>query len=258
MENILFEVMEEIAIITINRPTKLNALNNQTIQELVQTVKECENRPDIRATIITGSGEKAFVAGADIGELNTLNKQEAIQLSTKNQKDLFDRISNSEKPFIACINGYALGGGLELALACHIRYASDNAILGLPELNLGIIPGYGGTQRLSLILGKSRAIEMILTSESIKSEMALRYGLVDAVMPLQNLLEYAKGKLNLIKSKSPLAVQAALKAINAQSNKNVDGYAIEIEEFGNLFESEDFKEGTRAFLEKRKPVFKGK
>ncbi len=257
MNFIQFEIKDKIGFITLQRPEKLNALNHQTIQELSETISLCLNSSEVRGVILTGAGEKAFVAGADISELRSLNKDSGTELARKNQYDVFDKIARADKPFIACINGYALGGGLELALSCHIRYASENAVLGLPELSLGIIPGYGGTQRLAEIIGKSKALELILTSETIKAEQALNLGLVNSVQPLSNLIPFAIERLNIIFTKSQSSIRGAMKAIYAQSNKKLDGYEVEIAEFGKLFDTPDFVEGTQAFLEKRKPKFSG-
>lgn len=257
MNFIQFEIKDKIGFITVHRPEKLNALNHQTIAELSETVSLCLNSTDVRGVILTGSGEKAFVAGADISELRLLNRNTGTELARNNQAQVFNKIAKANKPFIACINGYALGGGLELALACHIRYASENAVLGLPELSLGIIPGYGGTQRLAEIIGKSKALELILTSDTIKADEALRLGLVNSVQPLTGLIPYAVERLNTIFTKSISSIQGAMKALYAQGDKDLNGYGVEIEEFGKLFDTKDFIEGTQAFLEKRKPNFSG-
>jgi enoyl-CoA hydratase len=257
MDFVLFEIRENIALITLNRPEKLNALNHQTLGELRDCLEKSLIDASIRGLILTGSGEKAFVAGADIKELSSLDPPSAKDLSKINQDKIFNRIALAEKPIMACINGFALGGGLELALACHFRYASENARFGLPELNLGIIPGYGGTQRLTELIGKARALEMILFSETINSEKALEWGLIHGISKQEDLLTLAFEKFQLIKSKSPLAIASALKSIHSFGLKAVDGYSVEIDEFAKLFESQDFKEGTQAFLEKRKPHFQG-
>lgn len=257
MDNLIFEIQSSIGIIHLNRPDKLNALNASTIWELIQIIENCLKDPEVRGVIITGSGEKAFVAGADILELSSLNSESAKNMVIANQEQLFDQIAHSGKPFMACINGFALGGGLELALACHLRIAVENAQLGLPELNLGIIPGYGGTQRLTQIIGKARALEMILSSESISAQKALEWGLIHGITQKEDLLSIGMEKMNRIISKSPLTLSAAIKAINAFGNPHEDGFSIEISEFSKLFESQDFKEGTQAFLQKRKPNFKG-
>jgi len=257
MELILFEVQDTIALITLNRPEKLNALNHELLEVLKHHLEHCLKDSSIRGVILTGSGDKAFVAGADIRELNSLNIELAKNLGKINQELIFDQIANASKPFMACINGFALGGGLELALACHFRYASENAQFGLPELNLGIIPGYGGTQRLTEIIGKARAYEMILGSDTISAEKALEWGLISGITQRDKLLELGMEKMARIKAKSPLAIAAAMKAIKAFGQKQENGYSVEIEEFSKLFGSQDFKEGTQAFLEKRKPQFKG-
>ncbi len=258
MEFVLFEIKDEVGVITINRPEKLNALNQATLKELSWQISECNQNAQVRGVIITGAGSKAFVAGADISELRGLNSLDAENLARTNQELVFNKISKSEKPYIACLNGYALGGGLELAMACHIRYASENAVLGLPELTLGLIPGYGGSQRLVEIVGKSKALEMMLGSENITAEKAFEFGLVSAVTKVDELVAFALDKLKNIQNKAPLAISACLRAVFAQGNKLANGYETEILEFGKLFDTDDFKEGSLAFLEKRRPVFKGR
>ncbi len=244
-----------IAILTINRPEKLNALNAALLEELSQAIEIVEQKENIRCLIITGSGERAFVAGADIRELSTLDQNSGIELSLKGQK-IFNRIESCSKPVIALINGYALGGGAELAMACHIRIATEKAAIGLPEVSLGLIPGYGGTQRLPQIVGKSKAMEMILTGQPVKAVEAEKIGLINHIIPTQDLLDYAKKlALNMIKN-GPLALSASIQAINTAFK--TDGYEREATEFGKLCGTEDFKEGTNAFLEKRKAEFTGK
>jgi len=258
MENILFEIRERIGIITLNRPTKLNALNKVLIDELITLLHNTYHNPEISGVLITGAGPKAFVAGADIQELSEMDENSSRELVEYLQKNLFDFIAESDKPHIACINGYALGGGLELALACHIRYASENAVFGLPELGLGIIPGYGGTQRLTETVGKSLATEMMLTGESIHAHKALEIGLINAILPMEDLVEHGFQKLLTIQKKAPLAISACLRAIHAFGLPDKEGFGIEIDEFSHLFTSLDFKEGTKAFLQKRPPLFVGK
>ncbi len=257
-QNIIQQTENEVLTITINRPDKLNALNTQTISELNHILSTNRNNNDVRAVVITGSGQKAFVAGADISEFADFNAEQGKMLSKNGQQLLFDYVENYPKPVIAAINGFALGGGFELALSCHIRVASDNAKMGFPEVTLGVIPGYGGTQRLAQLAGKGKAFELILTADMVKPDEALHLGLLNAVVPQAELLNKVNEIIEKIKSKSPVAIAHAIIAINANYKDGVDGYATEIEEFGKCFESDDFKEGTQAFIEKRKPIFKGK
>ena len=256
-ENILITSENGIGQITINRPSKLNALNVATIQELHDGLENLDANPEIRVIIITGEGEKAFVAGADISEFANFSIEEGAHLAAKGQELLFDFVEKLKTPVIAAVNGFALGGGLELAMACHFRVASDNAKMGLPEVSLGVIPGYGGTQRLPQLVGKGRAMEMIMTAGMIDAETAKSYGLVNHVVPQNDLLEFTKGIANKIMRNSPVAIGKAIKAINANFKDGVDGYETEIRNFGKCFGTEDFKEGTTAFLEKRKADFKG-
>ena len=256
-ENILITSENGIGQITINRPSKLNALNVATIQELHEGLENLDANPEIRVIIIIGEGEKAFVAGADISEFANFSIEEGAHLAAKGQELLFDFVEKLKTPVIAAVNGFALGGGLELAMACHFRVASDNAKMGLPEVSLGVIPGYGGTQRLPQLVGKGRAMEMIMTAGMIDAETAKSYGLVNHVVPQNDLLEFTKGIANKIMRNSPVAIGKAIKAINANFKDGVDGYETEIRNFGKCFGTEDFKEGTTAFLEKRKADFKG-
>jgi len=255
---ILSEVKEDILYITINREQKLNALNKEVLTELADVIAFAKQSDEVRGVLITGAGEKAFVAGADISEFQNYNLQEGKELAKSGQTNVFDAIANCPKPVVAAINGFALGGGLELAMACHIRIASENAKLGLPEVTLGLIPGYGGTQRLTQLVGKGRAIEMITTADMITAEKAARIGLVNDVVPQAELISKAEEILNKIKQRAPLAVASAIKAINSSLDKRTNGFEIEIEEFANCFQTADFKEGVTAFLEKRKAVFTGK
>lgn len=257
-ENLLVAVENGIAQITINRPSKLNALNVVTIQELHDAFETLENNEEVRVILITGEGEKAFVAGADISEFANFSVAEGAQMATQGHELLFDFVENLKTPTIAAINGFALGGGLELAMACHFRVASDNAKMGLPEVSLGVIPGYGGTQRLPQLIGKGRAMEMIMTAGMISAEEAFRAGLVNHVIPQSELLDFTKGIASKIIRNSPYAIGRAIKAINANFKDGVNGYETEIRNFGKCFATEDFKEGTSAFLEKRKPIFTGK
>ena len=258
MENILIEKQDAIAIVTINRPTKLNALNKATIQELHDGFKSLNEDKSVKAIIVTGSGEKAFVAGADISEFANFSVEEGGKLAAEGQRLLFDFVQNLSTPVIAAVNGFALGGGLELAMACHFRVASTNAKMGLPEVTLGVIPGYGGTQRLAQLVGKGRAMEMIMTAGMIDAETAKNYGLVNHVVPQAELLDFTKGIATKITKNSSVAIAKAVEAINANFEDGTNGYEIEIKNFGLSFGTEDFKEGTTAFLEKRKAEFPGK
>ncbi|MGL5111669.1 MAG: enoyl-CoA hydratase/isomerase family protein [Flavobacterium sp.] len=257
-ENVLIELEDKIAILTINRPSKLNALNIETIIDLHKAIKNLGKNKDVNVILITGSGEKAFVAGADIAEFADFTLEEGTGLASDGQIQLFDLIENLKTPVIAAINGFALGGGLELAMACHFRIASENAKMGLPEVSLGVIPGYGGTQRLPQLVGKGRAMEMIMTASMIDAETAKNYGLVNHVVPQSELLDFAKGIAQKIIKNSPFAIGRAIKAINANFKDGKNGYEIEIKNFGKCFGTSDFKEGTTAFLEKRKANFTGK
>jgi enoyl-CoA hydratase len=256
-QQILTAVKEHIFYITINREQKLNALNKDVLAELAAAIVFASQSTEVRGVLITGAGEKAFVAGADISEFQNYSLEEGKQLARNGQEQVFDAIENCPKPVVAAINGFALGGGLELAMACHIRVASENAKLGLPEVTLGLIPGYGGTQRLAQLVGKGRAIEMITTADMITAEKAYRIGLVNEVVAQADLIAKAEEILNKIKLRAPLAVASAIMAVNASLKENVNGFEVEIQEFANCFQTEDFKEGVTAFLEKRKAIFKG-
>lgn len=257
-ENILVETENGIATITINRPGKLNALNKATIAELHHALNTLDLDASVRVIILTGSGEKAFVAGADIAEFAHFSVEEGAQLAAQGQELLFDFVENLRTPVIAAVNGFALGGGLELAMSCHFRVASDNAKMGLPEVSLGVIPGYGGTQRLPQLIGKGRAMEMIMTAGMVSAEDAYRAGLVNHVVSQAELLEFCIGIAARIMKNSPVAIGQAIKAVNANFKDGVNGYETEIKSFGKCFGTEDFKEGTTAFLEKRKAEFPGK
>jgi len=254
-ENILLNQVDEILTITINRPQKLNALNIVTIQELHQAFSEADLDKNIRAIIITGSGTKAFVAGADIKEFAHFDESQGRALSEKGHDILFDFIENLSTPVIAAVNGFALGGGLELAMSAHFRVASDNAKMGLPEVSLGVIPGYGGTQRLPQLVGKGKAMELILTANMLSAQEALDWGLVNHVVAQEELIPLAEKLAGKIARNSGTAIATAIKTVNANFDKNVDGFETEIINFGKCFESEDFIEGTTAFLEKRRPNF---
>ena len=257
-ENILVEQENGIAVITINRAAKLNALNKATIEELHNAFKAQDDDKAVKVIIVTGSGEKAFVAGADIAEFANFSVSEGEMLAAKGQELLFDFVQNLSTPVIAAVNGFALGGGLELAMAAHFRIASDNAKMGLPEVSLGVIPGYGGTQRLPQLVGKGRAMEMIMTAGMINAEEAKAYGLVNHVVPQAELLDFCKGIAGKIMKNSPVAIGMAIKAVNANYEDGVNGFKEEIKLFGESFGTEDFKEGTTAFLNKRKAEFPGK
>lgn len=253
--NLLLNLENKTAVITINRPQFLNALNKATIQELSDCLNSLEVDDETRVIVITGAENKSFVAGADIKEFVNFNRQEGEQLSKTGHEILFTKIENLSKPVIAAINGFALGGGLELAMSCHVRIASENAKLGLPELGLGLIPGYGGTQRLTQLVGKGRALELMLTSAMIDAVTAKQFGLVNHVYPQNELLSEAFKLAQSIIKNSPNAVSNCIKAVNSGTDINT-GLSKEIELFGACFGTEDFKEGTAAFLEKRKPNFK--
>lgn len=255
--NILSSYSNGITTITINRPNKLNALNRDTIQELHEAFDEANKDSDTKVIIITGSGEKAFVAGADISEFVDFNVNEGGKLAAQGQNILFDFVENLNTPVISAVNGFALGGGLELAMACHFRVASNNAKMGLPEVSLGVIPGYGGTQRLPQLVGKGRAMEMIMTAGMIDANQALNFGLVNHVVEQEELLPLCEKIASKIMKNSSVAIGKAIKAINANYKEGKDGYKVEIKQFGKCFGTEDFKEGTTAFLEKRKADFPG-
>lgn len=252
-ENILLEKDQRTAVITINRPQSLNALNAKTISELSQILDEISGDSQYRVVIITGSGEKSFVAGADIKEFSDFGTAAAEDLARNGQNILFNKIENLNKPVIAAVNGFALGGGLELAMACHIRYASENAKLGLPEVTLGLIPGYGGTQRLPKLVGKGLANELIFSAKMINAQRAKEIGLVNEVYSLEELLTKAKELANIIAQNSPMGISKAIAAVNQSDTP--EGFETEIKAFGELFEMDDKKEGVTAFLEKRKPSF---
>lgn len=256
-KNILSATQNGVTTITINRPSKLNALNKETIEELHNAFKSADANSDTKVIIITGSGEKAFVAGADISEFSNFSIENGGKLAAKGQELLFDFVENLSTPVIAAVNGFALGGGLELAMASHFRIASTNAKMGLPEVSLGVIPGYGGTQRLPQLVGKGRAMEMVMTAGMIDANNALNYGLVNHVVELEELIPLCEKIASKIQRNSSVAISKAMQAINANYKDGVNGFEVEIEQFGECFGTEDFKEGTSAFLEKRKAVFPG-
>lgn len=254
-ENILVHQNNGIATVTINRPKKLNALNKKTIEELHKAFVFLEEDENTRVILLTGSGEKAFVAGADISEFAHFSAEEGEKLSAKGQNLVFNLIENLAKPVIALINGFALGGGLELAMACHFRIASNNAKMGLPEVSLGVIPGYGGTQRLPQLIGKGKAMELIMTAGMISADEAKEYGLVNYAVPQEELVTFAEDLSKKIMRNSPVAIGKAIKAVNANFKEGINGFEVEIQQFGACFATNDFKEGTTAFLEKRKANF---
>ncbi len=257
-QNLLFDTRNRIAYLTINRPQKLNALNSQTMEEVRDAFERALADEGVGGVILTGAGEKAFVAGADIGELAEQDAVGAKEFALVTQ-EILHKIETFPKPVIAAVNGYALGGGCELAMACHIRIASERAKFGQPEVNLGIIPGNGGTQRLPRLVGRGRAIELVLTGRMVDAEEAVRIGLVNQVVPPERLLPSCEEMLNTIFEKGPVAVRLALEAIHHGLNMSLeDGMQLEANLFGMCFSTEDMREGTSAFLEKRKPSFKGR
>jgi enoyl-CoA hydratase len=255
-QTLLTALENNIYTITINRPEKLNALNKTVIEELSAAIDEVYNNNEIKSAIITGAGEKSFVAGADISEFLQLDENSGEALARKGHQMVFDKIENSPKPIVAAVNGFALGGGSELALACHFIIASDNAKFGQPEVNLGLIPGYGGTQRLTQLIGRNRAMQLIMTGEIISAADAMQYGMVNKVVTQTELLDETKKILNVIHTKAPVAISKVIEVIN-NFDHTQQGYDFEIKKFGECFASEDVKEGVTAFLEKRKANFKG-
>lgn len=256
-ENILASVENSVLTITFNRPDKLNALNGKTLDELEKAILDGKSNDDVRVILITGAGEKAFVAGADISEFIGRDVEQGTA-SAQRGHDIFSLIETCPKPVIAAVNGFALGGGCELAMACHLRVASDNARFGQPEINLGIIAGFGGTQRLIQYIGKTKAMELHLTADMFSAQKALDWGLVNYVVPQNQLIEKCNEIIKKILSKPPIAAAGVINCVNAYFEDGVDGFAFEVKEFGNLFSTEDCKEGTTAFLEKRKANFIGK
>ena len=253
--NILVSVKQKIALVTINRPKKLNALNKQTLTEFHWAFTALLTDDAVRVIVLTGSGEKAFVAGADISEFHTFSSQKGYDLAKEGQELVFNFLEQSTKPVIAAINGYALGGGLELAMSCHIRVASDHAKMGLPETTLGLIPGYGGTQRLPQLVGKGMAHEMILTAGMIDANRALEIGLVNHVTSADQLLKRSFSIAEKIIKNSPNALAKSIAAMHAGFSEGVDGYKAEMEAFAACFDSQDFKTGTKAFMSKKTPKF---
>jgi enoyl-CoA hydratase len=256
-QTLLTEISADILTVTINRPDKLNALNQQVLLELSLVLDEIYNATAIRGVILTGSGPKAFVAGADISGFLSVSSAEGSVLAKKGQ-EIFFRIENCPKPIIAAVNGFALGGGCELAMSCHFRVASENAKFGQPEVNLGLIPGYGGTQRLSQLVGKGRAMELMMTADMIDAVQAFNMGLVNHVVPSEELMGFTRKSLEKILSKSPVAIGKVIAAINACFDNSKNGFEEEVRLFGDCFGTNDMKEGVTAFLEKRKAIFLGK
>ncbi len=255
---LLTELENGTLIITINRPDKMNALNRDVIAELGAVLNDVYHKDEIKSAIITGAGEKAFVAGADITEFLALGKEGGSALARKGCELVFDKIENCPKPVIAAVNGFSLGGGCELAMACHFRIASVNAKFGQPEVNLGLIPGYGGTQRMTQLIGKGKAMELMMTADMTGADEAKSLGLVNYVVPAEELLQKAKDILQKIHLKAPLAIESIIACVNDAARCNPHGFDNETERFGACFATEDMKEGTAAFLEKRKAMFKGK
>lgn len=257
-ENLLLTESDGIVTVTINRPKALNALNRRTMQELNHLFgADLPQREGLKGVIVTGAGEKSFVAGADIKEFLDLDAAQGEEMARFGHETFF-LIERFPRPVVAAVNGFALGGGCELAMACHLRLASPNARFGQPEVNLGIIPGYGGTQRLIQYIGKGKAMELLLTADMIDAEEAHRLGLVNHVVPQDELLARAEELIRKIATKGPLAVAKIIELVNAFYRHDVDGFAEEVKAFGYTTGTEDFQEGARAFVEKRKPAFKGK
>lgn len=257
LQNILASLENGIFTITINRPDKMNALNQNTLRDLRQALNEARNNAEVKGVIITGQGAKAFVAGADISEFADLDSKGGAAFSANGQ-EIFQTIETFSKPIIAAVNGFALGGGCELAMACHMRIAAENAKFGQPEVSLGLIPGYGGTQRLTQHIGRGRATELLMTGDIIDASDAYRVGLVNYLVPADQLITKCTEILNRIISKAPFAVSEIVKCVDAYYTGGVDGFKFEVDAFGRCCDTEDFKEGATAFLAKRKPVFKGK
>jgi enoyl-CoA hydratase len=256
-DNLLITIEEGVLTITINRPDKLNALNEKTVNELGEAFSQAEKNAEVKAIILTGAGPKSFVAGADIAEFIGRSVEQARVIAQRGH-DIFKAIENCPKPVIAAVNGFALGGGCEISMACHLRIASENAKFGQPEVNLGIIAGYGGTQRLIQYIGKTKAMELHMTADMITAQEALALGLVNYVVPQDQLIAKCKELLAKIMSKPPLSIAGVINCVNAYYEEGVNGFAKEVDEFSKCFSTEDFKEGTSAFIEKRKAVFKGK
>lgn len=255
-ENISTRIENGILYVTITRESKMNALNIQTLKDIKEAVASIYDNKEVAGVILTGAGSKAFAAGADIAEFANFNVEEGTRMSADGH-GVLNTIEKCPKPVIAAVNGFALGGGCELAMACHIRVAAENAKFGQPEVNLGLVPGYAGTQRLPQLIGRGRALEFLMTGDVINATEAHRIGLVNHVVPQEELMAKCEGMIAKIKTKAPLAIASVIRCVNAHYDKKMDGNNVEINEFGNFFGSEDFKEGTQAFMEKRPAVFKG-
>jgi len=255
MNNLKIKRKDAVALVIVDRPEKLNALNRETIEELSEALAALEADPRVRALILTGSGNKACVAGADVSEFSSFSQEQGEQLARLGQEKLFDLLENMSKIVIGAINGFALGGGLELAMSCHFRYASETARMGLPEVTLGVIPGYGGTQRLPMLVGKGMAMDMLSTGRMIKADEALQVGLVNRLCAPEDLLEECMKTAQKIAANSSTAIAEAINAVNAGMLDRRQGYEQEKTSFGYCFGTADFKEGTEAFLSKRKPNF---
>lgn len=253
---LLTDLSQGILTITINREDKLNALNKTVISELDEVMDEVYNNAEIRGVIITGKGPKSFVAGADITEFKGLDEEAGKALARRGH-NVFNKIEMCPKPVIAAVNGFALGGGCELAMACHLRIASENAKFGQPEVKLGLIPGYGGTQRLTQLIGKGKALELLMTADTVDATCAVKMGLVNDVVQTVELLEICRGIITKISAQAPLAIAKVIESVYAHFKDGIDGFDTEIDLFGKCVATQDFTEGTSAFLEKRKPVFKG-
>ena len=257
-QTLLTDLQEGTLVVTINRPDKMNALNKDVIEELGKVMEDVYTNSEVKSVVLTGAGEKAFVAGADISEFTSLDAKGGEALAKRGQDLVFDKIENCPKPVVAAVNGFSLGGGCELAMACHFRTASENAKFGQPEVNLGLIPGYGGTQRLTQLIGKGKAMELMMTGDMVGAEDAKALGLVNHVFPIAELLNETKKILQKIQTKAPVAVSKVIACVNEAAKGEAKGFANEISRFGECFATEDMKEGTGAFLEKRKDIFKGK
>ena len=258
-DNLLYDLDADSGILTLtlNRPTKLNALNGATIEEIGRAMQQALDDAQVRGILLTGSGEKAFVAGADIAELAALDEARARRASERGQ-EVFCLIEESTKPVLAAVNGFALGGGCELAMACHVRVAADTARFGMPEVTLGLLPGFGGTQRLTQLVGRAKALELMLSADQIKADEALRLGLANHVVPAAELLAFSRALLSRMLSRAPLALGLVIECVNAVFAPAKDGYRTEAQAFGRAFGTADFREGTAAFLEKRPAKFEGK